>query len=255
MCSCENYNEEHLKFRKVGGRMYGDGFISLHRSILNWEWYDDINTKTVFLHLLLTVNFIDTQWHGIDIKRGQRMVSIAKLAEETGLTIKATRTAITHLISTNELSSKSPKKGQKKGIKTAEEKANHKNPQSTIFTVLQYDKYQDKGKPKGNPRADEGQRLNKDNKDNNIYIYIGKLSLSIEEYDKLVGWFGKANVDSKIEYAKNYKKLENYVSLYLTLLNWLRKDNPTVDTSGGVKKEKTELKFIEYDLFGKENNK
>ena len=32
--------------------MLGSGYIKLYRSLLNWEWYDDINTKTVFLHLL-----------------------------------------------------------------------------------------------------------------------------------------------------------------------------------------------------------
>ncbi len=29
-----------------------DGFIKLHRKIIDWEWYDDINTKTLFIHIL-----------------------------------------------------------------------------------------------------------------------------------------------------------------------------------------------------------
>ena len=45
------------------------GYIYLHRSLLDWEWYQDINTKTVFLHLLLTVNYQPKKWQGITIER------------------------------------------------------------------------------------------------------------------------------------------------------------------------------------------
>ena len=48
--------------------MLESGYIKLYRSLLNWEWYDDINTKTVFLHLLLTVNIAKRQWHGITVQ-------------------------------------------------------------------------------------------------------------------------------------------------------------------------------------------
>jgi NACalpha-BTF3-like transcription factor len=57
-----------------------------------------------------------------------------------------------------------------------------------------------------------------------IYIVAQHLSMSKEEYEKLVTDFGKPAVDSKIEYAQNYKKLKNYVSLYRTLNNWLKSD-------------------------------
>ena len=45
--------------------MLESGYIKLYRSLLSWEWYDDINTKTVFLHLLLTVSIEESKWHGI----------------------------------------------------------------------------------------------------------------------------------------------------------------------------------------------
>ena len=48
-----------------------NGFIKIYRSMLKWEWYEDVNTKAVFLHLLLTANFKDTKWQGITIKRGE----------------------------------------------------------------------------------------------------------------------------------------------------------------------------------------
>lgn len=83
--------------------MLETGWIKLHRSILKWEWYDDINTKIVFLHLLLTVSVEDCNWHGIEIKRGSRIISYAKLSKEVGLSVQQVRTSLEHLISTGEI--------------------------------------------------------------------------------------------------------------------------------------------------------
>ena len=68
--------------------MLEGGFILLHRSILRWEWYGDLNTARLFIHLLLTVNYEPQRWQGIAVERGQRVASLAKLADETGLTVK-----------------------------------------------------------------------------------------------------------------------------------------------------------------------
>lgn len=103
--------------------MLESGYIKLYRSLLNWEWYDDINTKTVFLHLLLTVSIEESKWHGITIKRGSRVSSYAVLAKETRLTERQVRTAISHLETTGELT-------------------RHKYPNFTVFAINNYDKYQ-----------------------------------------------------------------------------------------------------------------
>lgn len=39
-----------------------DGWIKLHRKLINWEWYQDTNVKVVFLHLLLIANHEDKKW-------------------------------------------------------------------------------------------------------------------------------------------------------------------------------------------------
>lgn len=80
-----------------------DGYIKLYRKFVTWEWYDDINTSRLFLHLLLTANWKDTSWHGITIKRGQKMTSYRKLSSETKLSIQSVRTALTRLKSTQEV--------------------------------------------------------------------------------------------------------------------------------------------------------
>ena len=47
--------------------MLEGGFILLHRSILRWEWYGDLNTARLFIHLLLTVNYEPQRWQGIAV--------------------------------------------------------------------------------------------------------------------------------------------------------------------------------------------
>ncbi|MDL2293190.1 hypothetical protein LJC60_01005 [Ruminococcaceae bacterium OttesenSCG-928-D13] len=103
--------------------MLGNGYIKLHRSLLNWEWYSDINTSRLFLHLLLIANHDPDKWRGITIERGQRVTSRAKLAEETGLTEDEIRTALQHLQTTGEITSKSTNK-------------------YTVITIVNYEKYQ-----------------------------------------------------------------------------------------------------------------
>jgi len=99
------------------------GWIRLHRQLLNWEWYDDINTSRLFIHLMLTANHKDNKWRGIEIKRGSRLTSLDKLSSETNLSVSKIRTAIKKLISTNEIASKS-------------------HSQHTVFIMNNYDEYQ-----------------------------------------------------------------------------------------------------------------
>lgn len=80
-----------------------EGYIKLYRKFTTWEWYDDINTSRLFLHLLFTVNWQDKKWHGIEVKRGSVITSLSKLSEETGLTVKQVRKSLERLIETNEI--------------------------------------------------------------------------------------------------------------------------------------------------------
>lgn len=130
-------------------QMYEGGFISLYRSILNWGWYKDTNTKSLFLHLLLTVNYIPGEWKGRKIEVGQRVTSLAILSSETGLSIKEIRTALKHLKETGEVASES-------------------NSQYTVITVKNFVDFQSgarqkasQGQAKGKRRASEGQQYNK----------------------------------------------------------------------------------------------
>jgi len=84
-----------------------NGFIKLYRKMLKWEWYTDSVTKDLFIHLLLTANYEDTRYRGVEVKRGQRLTTISQLAKELGLSVRNVRTALEHLKMTNELTSTS----------------------------------------------------------------------------------------------------------------------------------------------------
>jgi len=101
------------------------GFIATHRKILDWQWYKDIPTFKLFMHLLLNANHKPKKWKDIDIKRGEFLTGLIRLAQDTGLSPQQVRTAINKLKSTNEITSKSTNR-------------------FTIIKLLNYSIYQDK---------------------------------------------------------------------------------------------------------------
>lgn len=99
------------------------GFIKIHRSIMEWEWYDDTKTFVLFLHILLKANYKEKKWRGKTIKRGQLWTSLDSLSEETQLSKQQIRTILNKLKSTGEITDQSTHEGR-------------------MVTVLNYDKYQ-----------------------------------------------------------------------------------------------------------------
>ena len=77
-----------------------NGFVKVHRKLVQWGWYQDYVVKDLFLHLLLTASFRESQWMGRTIEKGQVITSYAHLAEELGFSVKQIRTALNKLKST-----------------------------------------------------------------------------------------------------------------------------------------------------------
>ena len=73
------------------------GYIKIHRQLLEWEWYGDTNTMRVFLHLLLSANWKNGMFKGVEIPRGNLVTSLSKLSQALSLTERQIRTAIEHL--------------------------------------------------------------------------------------------------------------------------------------------------------------
>ena len=79
------------------------GFIKLFRQILDWEWYDDLPTCRLFIHLLLKANYAERNWHGQTIERGSCITSYATLASEAGLSPEQIKRALKNLTKTGEI--------------------------------------------------------------------------------------------------------------------------------------------------------
>lgn len=79
------------------------GFRPVFRQIKDWCWYKDLVTKSVFIHILLSVNTRDKKWHGILIRKGQMITSRSHLAEEVGVSVQNVRTALNNLQNTGEI--------------------------------------------------------------------------------------------------------------------------------------------------------
>lgn len=99
------------------------GWVKLHRQLLEWEWYTDANVSRLFIHCLLKANHKNGSWKGIKINRGQFITSLDRLSAETSLSKSQLRTALKKLKSTREI-------------------AHESTSQHTVITVNCYDSYQ-----------------------------------------------------------------------------------------------------------------
>ena len=88
------------------------GWIKMFRQITDWELYKDINSKVLFLHLLLTAAYTDyTTSDGFVVHAGCCFTSIRQLADETGLSIRQVRTALERLEATHSLTQQTTHRG------------------------------------------------------------------------------------------------------------------------------------------------
>lgn len=100
-----------------------EGWVTLHRKFLQWEWFDKPEMVQLFIWLLLNANYADKKWQGTVIKRGQLLTTTPKIMEALRLTERQTRTCISRLKSTGEVSVKTTNK-------------------YSIITICNYDRYQ-----------------------------------------------------------------------------------------------------------------
>ena len=129
------------------------GWIKLHRSILDWEWYLDYKSLTVFIFCLLKANSTPKKWMGVELNTGEFITSLNQISAQTGLSIKEVRNRLNKLEKTGEISKQ-------------------KGTQWTKIKVCKFDSYQINEDKKGTERANEGQtkgkrRATTKNKENN----------------------------------------------------------------------------------------
>lgn len=115
-----------------------NGYIKLHRKILEWEWYTEPNTMRLFLHCLLKANHKDKNWRGTIVKRGTFITSIKSLSKETGLSNSQARTSLKRLLNSKQISIQSTNR-------------------SSLISIVKYDMYQGNDNPDSKQIANESQ--------------------------------------------------------------------------------------------------
>ena len=197
-------------------------FIKMYRSILKWEWYDDMPTKVLFLHLLLTVNYTDWRWHWIEVKKWSRITSLSKLSKESGLTLQQVRTAISKLKSTQEITQ-------------------FQHTDYTFIQVNNWDIYQWQSTQSSTQKQHDSntevttieesnkERREEYNSKDDMYTQAWHLSITHDEFTKLEKEFGMEKADELVQSVLNYRKNSKYKSLYLTAQKWGRAEKKKED--------------------------
>jgi DNA-binding transcriptional MerR regulator len=176
------------------------GWIKLHRALINWEWYEDIPVKILFIHFLLKANHEPKKWRGQTIEVGQFITSIQHLAQETGLTLSQVRTAIKKLKSTHEI-------------------ANESHTSYSVITIKNWNTYQTNDTQNDKPIANESQTnrkriaTTKEDKEREEYkeVYIGeKISPAHTKNKK----FSKPSIEDIKQYCIEQSKKIDPVKFY-----------------------------------------
>lgn len=195
------------------------GWIKLYREVLDRELWHDVTTFRLFLYLLLNATHKDgVKVNGIELKRGQWIRSYRKIAQD--LAYKEGRGLKEYSIKTI---SKCVNKLIEFGTITIEE-----TKQGTLFTIVNYDKYQDSqkfetgtGNGTGNEVGTNGKRSGNKNKNGNNGKN-NKRNTHQREYDedsiyiKLAKYFVEQIKNNNPNFKEpNYQKWANDIRLMM----------------------------------------
>lgn len=208
-------------------------YIKLYRAFLSWEWYRNINTKTLFIHMLLKANWKEGKFEGKTIPRGSFVSSLDILAKETSLTVDEVRTALKHLIFTKEITKQSFSK-------------------YTVFTVVNYNEYQDitKQNPKQAPSSShsipnlfptiEEKKEYKERKNNNTMCKADACALFEKLWKQYPNKKGKGQVSDAakkrlldVGEEEMLRALDRYKKHLKNNADWLRPQNGSTFFNSG----------------------
>ena len=218
------------------------GWIKISRCIVEHWIFEDNQKLKWWLSMIINVNYKDSKFllgnNVYDIKRGSSTNSIRRWAIIFNTGTKSVM-AFFELL-------------EKEGMITKEVIGKGKQ-STTLINITNYSKHQDKeetleGTLKGTQKKHKGVREGhteeegKEGEENKelhpLQKYVVenlprvsklKKQLSFENCEELIKKYPKQKIYDTLVAMENYNKL-NYVSVYLTVLNWLKKEeerNPT----------------------------
>jgi predicted transcriptional regulator len=212
------------------------GWIKLHRSLLDWEWYKDHNTTRVLIHLLVSVNYEDKRWKGIDVKAGSIITSYSNLSNDIGLSVQQIRTILKRLKINKQINIQSTNKfihislikwEELQEVNTKSTLKQHKSEQSNnnqITTTKESKEIKNK----------EIHPMQKYVCDNYPIVSKMKTQLTFEDCVKLNNEFDAKAIKEILESMENYKDILKKNSVNLTIRNWIRR-NQLTNAKFGVK--------------------
>ena len=205
--------------------------------------------KTILITLLTMANHTGKEWEWkgerYAAQPGQFITSLDSIAHKCGkgITVQNVRTAL-------------------KRFEKYEFLTNESTNKNRLITIVNWGIYQDSEEEPNkqtnkqltsNQQATNKQlttnknvKNNKNEKNDNKKIkYADFVSMSEEEYSKLVNQFGEAGAKDRIDNLNLYKgsKGAKYKSDYLTILNWERKNNKGGGQSGKPKEPELLSKY------------
>lgn len=77
------------------------GYIKLLKNVASLGYKN--NDMRVYLHLLLSANYTDGEYKGLKLKAGQLVTSYQSIADKLGLTEKAVKVAVKHLVDSDKI--------------------------------------------------------------------------------------------------------------------------------------------------------
>lgn len=203
------------------------GWIKLHRRLLDWRWIKNPNVLSVFIQLLLRVNFEKGYFESIEISRGSLVTSLETLANSTNLSLQQVRTALSKLKSTGEITTESTNK-------------------FTVITIVKFDTYQDEytennkqiNKQSNNQITNEQQTNNKqittikeeqEFKNERMKEFNLNYMPVAENFEKSKYYFEgkiiKLNSKDFLDWEKAYPELNLYAELMM-YDKWLSENSP-----------------------------
>jgi len=209
-----------------------NGFIKLHRKLIEWEWFTDQKTFSVFMYLLLSANHADGAWQGNVVKRGQLITGRKSIAKATGLTERQVRTSLANLKKTGETTSKSTNR-------------------FTVVTICNYNKYQikenknDQQTANKRPTSDQQTTTNKNEK-NEKKDKHEEASLMMK--DKIIRLLpGVETVyEFKLEKWKTKRETSKPVmDLNLNLMDWMRRASEKIPKDTKTEERESNRKKME----------
>lgn len=173
------------------------GFIMLPRDNIIWSFSDDRDAFFVFMYLLKIANFSKSKWNGIEINRGQCIISLDKLSQKCNLTVKQVRRIL--------------KKLEGLGL-TERKRAKH----FSVITICNYCNYQGRMQGEG---QNKGQDKRADIYNNIDNIITQKKEVPINRKEVFPNETEKVSSNSYSSFIENTRELCPIISEFMDLPN------------------------------------